>query len=278
MSQSTSSSWDALERENRVRSGIATGTICALVLVLFFLFGFKTPFPPPEEEGLLIDLGTTQTGLGDVNPSAQPESSPPKITETAPAPTGVVDQQLEESVALPKPVKEKPVEKKPVEKPKPEEPQKPVVKEPEPEPKPVIDERFVFNKEKHQFKSESGSEGNTQGSGNMGDPSGSKSDQYLGQNTGLGDKGISYGLAGRGLVAPPPTDNAHQEYGDIKVTIQVNKQGQVIDAQYSRAGSTITNRALIDKYVAYAKKAKFNADPNAAEIQQGHITFKLTLK
>lgn len=276
MSQATTSSWELLERQNRVRSAISTTVLCGLLLVLFFLLGMYTPFPPPEEEGLLIDFGTTTAGFGENNPSSTPAPPPSAVEASAPT-TGAVHQEIEESVALPKPAEEKSVQKKPDERPKPQEAKPTPVKEPEPEPE-RIDERFVFNKDKHQFKSTSASEGNTQGSDNMGDPSGGKSDQYLGQNTGLGDKGISFGLSGRGLVGPPPTDNAHQEYGDIKVTIQVNRQGQVIDAQYSRQGSTITNRALIDKYVAYAKKARFNADADAPEIQQGHITFKLTLR
>jgi len=275
---SGTSSWDILERENRVRSALATAGICALLLLLFFFLGFYTPYPPPAEEGLLVDFGNTATGFGQENPSTQPQAAAQPEAEAQKSPDGAVDQNLEESVALPKPSEKKEPVKKPVEKPKPVQESKPVVKEPEPDPKPAVDERFVFNKEKHDFKSNSGSQGNTKGSGNMGDPSGGKSDNYLGQNSGLGDKGISFGLSGRGMVGPPPTDNAHQEYGDIKITIQVNKNGQVIDAQYSRQGSTITDRALIDKYVAYARKARFNADPDAPDVQQGFITFKLTLR
>jgi len=276
---SGSTQWETLERENRVRSALATAAICALMVLLFFLLGFYTPYPPPAEEGLLVDFGTTATGFGQENPNTQPQPAPAQPeTEEQKSPDGAVDQQFEESVALPKPAEKKEPVKKPVEKPKPVQETKPSVKVPQPDPKPAVDERFVYNKEKHDFKSNSGSQGNTQGSGNMGDPSGGKSDNYLGQNSGLGDKGISFGLSGRGMVGPPPTDNAHQEYGDIKITIQVNKNGQVTDAQYSRQGSTITDRALIDKYVAYARKARFNADPDAPEIQQGFITFKLTLR
>ncbi|MFT7589997.1 MAG: hypothetical protein ACI959_002219, partial [Limisphaerales bacterium] len=38
-------------------------------------------------------------------------------------------------------------------------------------------------------------------------------------------------------------------------------------------------RTLINQYIGYAKKAKFNKDSSASDIQQqGFITFKLTLK
>ncbi len=279
MSRVNEQSWDALERKNRVKSGIATAAICVLMILLLLLFGFRPPFPPPPEEGLLIDFGNTESAFGPSNPSTRPESSPPPVQQVAEqSPSAFTDQSIEESVALPKPKPQPRPEAKPTEQVKPEPQPVQPVKEPEPEPKPVIDDRFVFSKDKHEFKSTSSSEGIREGSGNMGDPSGSKSDNYLGQSSGLGDKGISFGLAGRGMTSAPPTDNTHQEYGDIKVTIQVNQQGEVISATYSRQGSTITNRALIDKYVAYARKAKFNADANARDIQEGHITFKLTLR
>ncbi len=272
--------WEQLERMNRRKSAAVTALICLLLLLTLLLLGLRPPFPPPPEEGLMIDFGTTATGLGETNPRTQVQTPPPPTPAEAPDPVqGAAQQVLDESVALPPPKPDaNPEPVKRPDKPQPQEaPPTPPQPDPEPQPEP-IDERFVFKSDKHRFESSSGSEGNTQGPGNMGNPSGGSSGQYEGMASGLGDKGISFGLSGRGMVGIPPTDNAHQEYGDIRITIRVNQQGEVIFAEYSRQGSTITNRALIDKYVAFARKAKFNPDSKAPEVQQGHITFRLTLR
>ena len=42
---------------------IATVLFHAVVLLLLLYFGFVTPFPPPQEEGFLVDFGNSETGM-----------------------------------------------------------------------------------------------------------------------------------------------------------------------------------------------------------------------
>jgi len=49
---------------------IATVSFHAVVLLLLLYLGFVTPFPPPQEEGFLVDFGNSETGLGLEEPSA----------------------------------------------------------------------------------------------------------------------------------------------------------------------------------------------------------------
>ena len=262
--------WDALEQQNRRRSAALTGALCALLLVLMWFFGLYTPFPPPEAEGILVDFGTTLTGQGVVETSVSPKPTPPKpVAETAPIVEESPTQDLEESVALPEPEKPKPqpVKPKPVE---PEPEPEPVV---EPEPEPVVDDRFLFNQDKFEFKDPGKSEGNTVPGGNMGDPSGSESDNYLGQSTGLGDKGISYGLGGRGMVGPPPTDNNVPESGYLQIEIHVDRSGKVFYAKVDRRNSTIVDAGLIARYERYAREATFQPKSDAPATQVGFIRF-----
>ena len=47
------------------------GIISSIIFLVLFtgvllLFGFSTPYPPPEEEGILINFGTDETGSGKV--------------------------------------------------------------------------------------------------------------------------------------------------------------------------------------------------------------------
>ena len=92
-------------RINR-RGLIGTITIHGLVLALLILGGLTFPDPPPEEEGVLVNFGTDDTGFGAVEPRGDevnqgtpepavteeiqeeiPEYTPPEpsVAETAPA-------------------------------------------------------------------------------------------------------------------------------------------------------------------------------------------------
>lgn len=48
------------------------------LIALMIFFGFKAPFPPPVEEGILVNFGTNETGGGYVEPQRQ-EYTPPVV-------------------------------------------------------------------------------------------------------------------------------------------------------------------------------------------------------
>jgi len=58
--------------------GTAVFHICILLMLIFL--GFFTPLPLPGEEGILVNFGTSDQGLGDVEPGGarrEPEPTPP---------------------------------------------------------------------------------------------------------------------------------------------------------------------------------------------------------
>ena len=59
------------------------------LIALMIFFGFTAPFPPPDEEGILVNFGTNETGGGYVEPQRQ-EYTPP-----------IVEKQQEEVVTPP---------------------------------------------------------------------------------------------------------------------------------------------------------------------------------
>ncbi len=70
-----------------------------LVLVLLIFFGLKTI--PQQEEGILVNLGNVQTGLGEIEPpkaSTQPTTSEPKTTPPPPTPKEKSVPKTEETV------------------------------------------------------------------------------------------------------------------------------------------------------------------------------------
>ena len=50
------------------RGLIATIVYHTLLILLLVFAGLTFPDPPPEEEGILVNFGTDETGLGDFEP------------------------------------------------------------------------------------------------------------------------------------------------------------------------------------------------------------------
>jgi hypothetical protein len=59
----------------------------------------------------------------------------------------------------------------------------------------------------------------------------------------------------------------------VYINIKVNQDGNVVDASYNRSKSKTTNDCLIETALKYARRAKFNSDYKAKEIQKGYITY-----
>lgn len=72
------------------RGIIGTAIYHAIVLMMLLLLGFFTPLPLPEEEGILVQFGTSDQGFGRQEPAPrqmQPEPSPPVQQEQAVQPS-----------------------------------------------------------------------------------------------------------------------------------------------------------------------------------------------
>ena len=85
-------------REHK-RGIIGTIIFHAIVLLLLIFLKFFTPLPLPGEEGILVNFGTSENGLGDVEPSPansepspaepveeQEETAPPVVSQPKPQP------------------------------------------------------------------------------------------------------------------------------------------------------------------------------------------------
>ncbi len=82
------------------RHGIIGSVIFhSIVLVLLIFFGLKTI--PQQEEGILVNLGNVQTGLGNIEPpksSTQPTPSQPESSTPPPTPKEKSTPKTEETV------------------------------------------------------------------------------------------------------------------------------------------------------------------------------------
>ena len=138
------------------------------------------------------------------------------------------------------------------------------------------------NKAKNAFAGRNTNGGNT-GEGNTGQPGnqGALNGDPNSTNRvgGGGGNGINFNLAGRsfGSTPPKPEYNSKAE-GKVVVEIRVDRSGTVVSASPGKAGTTTNDPVLREAAKAAALKAKFNSDPNAAEIQVGTITYTFILQ
>jgi TonB family protein len=254
------------EKKDRTIAAVGTLVVHALIVLALFLMAFRTPLPLPGEEGVEVDLGMYNQGMGEVQPdkSAIPQQSlPPKPQEeeNVKSKDDVVTQDTEEAPSIKtekkKEVKEE-TETKPTE----------TLKEPE-EPKPVVNPKALF---KGSDKSQDGgSQGITGQPGDQGNPNGlagiNKYDGHGGQGNGAG-----YDLGGRGAKTLQRPSKDFPEEGHIVVEIFVDQEGNVVRANIAK-GTDITNTEMRNMALEAARRSKFIADPTAPEEQKGTITY-----
>lgn len=241
--------------------GIAiAGTIIvhALAVLVLFLMAFKTPLPLPGEEGVEVDLGMMDQGMGNLQPetpaipmTAQPEQQQSKNEED------FVTQNDEEAPAIEKPKTTKTKQEQPSE-----------------QPKPTVNQKALFKGSNNPQAG--GSEGVTGQPGDQGNPNGLAGiKQYDGQG-GKGN-GTGYDLGGRGAKSLHRPSDDFSEEGIVVVDIWVNRTGQVTRAEVARKGTTLINNDMRQKAIQAALRSTFASDPNAPEEQHGTITYTFVI-
>lgn len=272
-------------RESKVSSLVTTLVIhAALFLVLYFFFTLTPPFPPLSDQGVFLNIGLADEGMGDVQPMgtenelvapAPAPTSPPAQTQKS---TDVVTQETEEDVPV-IPKKETPKKSSPVTTPvttkKPSN-TTPTPTPPKPQPKALYPGSTANN---------STSEGTGNKPGDQGKPNGSPfGDSYNG-NPGIGGPGLGgdggnaqLGMSGRKIIYYASIIDNSQKTGKVVVNIKVDKSGNVTFAKATQKGSTTTDTYLYQLAENAAMKTRVNADPNAAEEQFGTITYTFRVK
>lgn len=248
--------------------GIAATVVFHGLLLLFLLLaGFRTKLPLPEEEGIPVEFGTPEGGRAAVTaaPATPPEPAEPVPAAPAqPAPDRTLTQEVEEAPA----VSVRPAERTERTTPRPEE--KPAAETPPQPPAREVNRQALFTGGNVTATAEGQGDGDAEG--NRGAPDG---------NTGApagGGSGNSFNLAGRSLNgALPRPDYVGQNDGTVVIEITVDKEGQVIQAQYRLRGSTTSDETLVAAARAAALRARFDRKPDAP-VQIGTITYIFKLQ
>lgn len=264
---------------------------------LLLIFGFSAPFPPPEEEGILINFGTEEFGSGSIEPkpAEQPvtqESIPepastPEATTPQETKEDVLTQDYEETAALEEKKRQQAEEK--AQKELEEKQERERLAELERQHK-IEEERklkeqqqeAINNRAKNAFagKNTNGNntgEGDSKTAGNQGDPNGDVNSQ---NRTGgpTGGNGISFSLSGRSSRSLPKPEYKSQSEGKVVVEVTVDQNGNVVSARPGVKGTTTTNKTLVDAAKVAALKAKFDVKKDAPALQTGTITYHFMLQ
>ena len=202
---------------------IGTLTIHLLLLGMLIMVGFSTPPPPDTEEGILVNFGTGETGIGDIEPSPpalREESKAPPVKEiktvTHATPKSqakskedaLLSQNSEEAPAVKKPDPEaakrklekieadrkakEQLEAERIERQKEEAEKKRIEQEQQRESDIKNRTKNALANSQNRGTSSTG-EGIAGGPGNQGDPNGSIDSKVRGKGSGLGTKGDGTG-------------------------------------------------------------------------------------
>ncbi|WP_124979591.1 TonB family protein [Nonlabens xiamenensis] len=256
-------------KEQKISATVSVLLIITLVLIFRFV-SLINVIEPPEESGIAINFGNTAVGSGPVEPAkatkVTPESNPEPVTQETPQVDNVVTQDNTDAPSVPSDPENTDPVTKPVD--------KPVEAKPKPKPKPsssVLDAlNSVTGAETVDGDTDTG-EGPGDGPGNKGDINGDPyANTYYGA-PGSGSGGKGYGLAGRGKVAGRGVSPDCFETGRVIVEIQVDRNGNVVNAKAVSKGSTNMADCLQRAAVKSAKTYKFSAAPQAKPIQIGFV-------
>jgi outer membrane biosynthesis protein TonB len=290
----------SFEKEKNLKASAYTGTICVLLFLLFFFLQWTLPqIPAPNfGEGIEVNLGNSETGLGDVAPQSPGEPSATAETQSAPPQNTpqTAEQKIQadeyddgdapsvhksESKTPPKPITET---RTVVKKPSPEAVANPTPAPPKP--KAVFKGGTSTTSSGNRADSYNGvrDQGIAGGKGDQGHPNGNpNSDSYKGNaasgNGGSGGTGgvsIRSGLDGRRITRLPSFEDDFNENAKVAVDITVDRAGNVTAAIVNQRGTTTTNQNIRNIALRKARGLKLNA--GNTEEQTGTLVFNFKLR
>lgn len=270
-----------LETKHERNSAKITFLISVIILLLLFVVGPQY-LDPPEEYGVAVNFGTSDFGSGNQPLSqprkavedkqingVQPKESKPKPSESQSEELLTQDNAEEIAVKKQKDAEAKAkAEAERVERERKEAQEK---KRQEEEAKRKNLDNLIGGVKNAEEKTDGG-EGPDASGGNKGQSDGKAyAPSYFG-GSGPGKGGVGYGLGGRGKPTRQIFKQDCNEYGLVVVRIEVNRAGEVINAEPGIKGSTNTHPCLLEPAEKIAFSHKWPADQDAPATQVGFVS------
>jgi len=290
-----------LDTTYKRKSAAITTAIMSLLIVALFFFGLRY-YDPPIEYGIAVNFGTSDVGMGDIQPDAPLMSASEKvieeeqeeieevIEEVEPEVTedisevaeDVATQETEESIAIKKAAEEKKKADELVEKKRLEAERVEKVKQAEIAKKKAAEEAkrkkldALIGGINNADGTATGGEGNDNTAGDKGKITGDPNASGYYGNGGTGSGG-DYQLGNRKPLSRPKPDYICNEEGLVIVRIEVDTNGKVIKATPGVKGSTNTADCLMSQAKEAALNTKWNPDTKAPSKQVGTIQYRFKL-
>lgn len=284
----------SFEREKNMKAGAITASICLLLFLLFFYLQWTLPqIPIPiTGEGIEVNLGNSETGLGDIAPTIPGSPSPteeavkatPATSKPQPSNANIsADENGDEPVNHTEKITPKAeIKPSPITKPSLKPITNPVAAKPvEPKPKALFKGGTSTNSSGNESDSYNGikNQGIAGGKGDQGKPNGNpNSDSYNGNGgTGTSGNGVSIrsGLDGRRITRLPSFEDDFNENAKVAIDITVDQTGNVIAASVNPKGTTTTNQNIRNIALKKAKTLKLNAGNESEQVGTLVFSFKL---
>ncbi|WP_445384192.1 energy transducer TonB [Robiginitalea sp. IMCC44478] len=293
-----------LDTRHKKKSFTLTTLLLSVLILLLFYIGL-TYMDPPIENGITVNFGTMEFGMGEQQPrepvrsqpqeveepieeaaETSPEAIPEELTEEveteAPA-EKVLTQETEESIKI---RQQQEAERKAAEaarKAKAEADR--IARE-----KREAEERARQEQEAKKQKldalmgglnnsdgSAEGSEGDDTRVGDKGDPGGDPyATTYYG-SPGSGSGTGGYGLSGRNLASKGKVQQECNQEGRVVVRIVVDRNGKVISASPGVRGTTNNDPCLLEPAKKTAFLHRWNPDSKAPDQQVGFVVVNFKL-
>jgi len=189
------------------------------------------------------------------------------------------DLPTEPAEEEPQEVEEEPVEEVKQETPPVEQPAEEAVDAPNNE-MPNLED-LIFGEEENGGDDPNQTEGDAKKSGGGGFDPYSQDESWGNSPWGSGDSGtevLGEGIFGRKVTHRADVAKMSQTSGSIAVKICVNRQGNVTESSYMKAGSTISDPVQIRRAEEIAARYKFEPDFSAPASQCGKLTFVFKVK
>jgi outer membrane biosynthesis protein TonB len=272
---------DHFESQKNFKATGYTAVACALLVFIFFMVSWTLPVepPPPVEDGIEVNLGNSDKGLGKDQPflPGQPSAedkekyTPPKpaVVEKAPAKdVETDDNNKEDAPVVKKAVRTKPNATRIPDKEETRVKARPVkTPDPVPTPKPVKPKAIFHGANgtgtggnaADDFKP-GGNEGVAGGRGDQGAPGGNpNSTNYTGGGHGNSGLIATGGLRGLRMLSVPSFTDDFNQNAKIVLSVHVDENGNVTSAEYDMRGSTTSAGNLIAIAIRKIKQVKFEA-------------------
>lgn len=290
-----------LDTRHKKKSFTLTTLLLSVLLLLMFYIGL-TYMDPPIENGITVNFGTMEFGMGKEQPKERVQSQPAVKEE-------VVEEVIEEeAAALPEEVASEDITEKPAEKllTREEEEAIKIKQQQEAEQREAAarkakaeqlareqkaaEEKARLEQEAKKKKLDAlmggltksdgttqGSEGDDQQAGDKGQPDGDPyaTSYYGSPGTGSGTGG--YGLNGRSLVSKGKVQQECNEEGRVVVQIVVDRSGKVVSATPGVKGTTNNDPCLMEPARRTAFLHRWNLDNNAPSQQVGFVVVNFKL-